>query len=177
MPVAVPPTGSTTTAYCVSSARPSTSRGSMRMDCFGVIGKSCDAASDPSANLYQERCRLVAETLCSTSGVDQPSAPPSRRVTFGRKRRAAGWELAEYPAAVVSPMTFTTAAITPPTPPLATNEYSPFARQPADAAAPQRGCVVLPLRKRGSNTHAAPAATEGPLNMVVPLPPSGVKVI
>src|SRR5437867_13269723 len=73
-------------------------------------------------------------------------------------------------------MTFTTAAIFPPTPPLPTNEYSPFARQPVVAAAPQRTCVVSPLMKRGSNTHAAPAATAGPLNVVVPLPASGVNV-
>src|SRR6266849_5284009 len=73
-------------------------------------------------------------------------------------------------------MTFTTAAIFPPTPPLATNEYSPFARQPDVAVAPQSVCVVSPLMKRGSNTHAAPAATAGPANVVVPLPASGVKV-
>src|SRR6185503_5765248 len=74
-------------------------------------------------------------------------------------------------------MTFTTAAIFPPVPALATNEYSPFARQPAVAAAPQSGSVVSPFVNRGSNTHAAPAATDGPVNAVVPLPPSGVKVI
>src|SRR5882762_6873156 len=73
-------------------------------------------------------------------------------------------------------MTFTTAAIFPPVPPLPTNEYSPFARQPADAAAPHRGCVVSPLMKRGSNTQAAPGATPEPANVVVPLPPSGVNV-
>src|SRR6185503_4907808 len=72
-------------------------------------------------------------------------------------------------------MTFTTAAIFPPVPPLATNEYSPFARQPDEAAAPQSGSVVSPLVKRGSNTHAAPAATDGPVKAVVPLPASGVK--
>src|SRR6266542_827849 len=177
IPVAVPPIASTTTAYCVSFTRPSTSRGSMRSDCFGVIGMSCDAASAPSAKRYHESLRLVAVMLCRTSGVDQPSAPPRRRVTFGRNRRVAGCMRAEYPAAVVSPITLTTAAILPPVPPLATNEYSPFARQPAEAAAPQSGCVVLPLRKRGSNTHAAPAETDGPLNAVVPLPPRGVNVI
>src|SRR4030088_756979 len=73
-------------------------------------------------------------------------------------------------------MTFTTAAILPPVPPLPTNEYSPLSRQPDDAAAPQSGCLVSPLVKRGSNTHAAPAATAEPVNVVVPLPPSGVKV-
>src|SRR5882762_6524069 len=73
-------------------------------------------------------------------------------------------------------MTFTTAAILPPVPPLPTNEYSPFARQPADAAAPQRACVVSPLMKRGSKTHAAPGATADPANVVVPAPPSGVNV-
>jgi len=48
------------------------------MDCFGVIGMSCEAASEPSANLYQERWRLVAVALCRISGVDQPSEPPRR---------------------------------------------------------------------------------------------------
>ena len=61
------------------------------------------------------------------------------------KRRVAGCVRAEYPAAVVSPITFTTAAMLLPEPPLATNEYSPFPRQPVDAAAPQKGSVVLPL--------------------------------
>ena len=66
-----------------------------RGQCFGVTVMSCDAASEPSANLYQERWRLVAVTLCSTSGVDQPSEPPRRRVTFGRNSRVAGCVLAE----------------------------------------------------------------------------------
>src|SRR5688572_16132111 len=145
MPVAVPPTASTTTAYCVSSARPRTSRGSMRIDCFGVMGMSCATASEPSAKRYHETLTLVAVMLCRTSGVDQPSAPPRRRVTFGRKRRVAGWVRAEYPAAVVSPITFTTAAMLLAEPPLATNEYSPLARQPVEAAAPHRGRVVLPF--------------------------------
>src|SRR5687768_4102312 len=145
MPVAVPPIASTTTAYCVSSARPSTSRGSMRIACFGVMGSSCATASEPSAKRYHEILTVVAVMLCRTRGVDQPSAPPRRRVTFGRNRRVAGCVRAEYPAAVVSPITFTTAAMLLPAPPLATNEYSPLPRQPAEAAAPQSAFVVLPF--------------------------------
>src|SRR2546427_13307587 len=109
MPVAVPPIASTTTAYCVSFARPSTSRGSMRSDCFGVIGTSFDAASEPSANLYQEICRLVAVTLWSTRGGDQPALPPRGPVTVGRDKRVAGRVLAGEAGAGVCPITFTTA--------------------------------------------------------------------
>src|SRR2546428_3072394 len=117
MPVAVPPMASTTTAYCVSFARPSTSRGSMRSDCFGVIGTSFDAASEPSANLYQEICRLVAVVLWGTSGGDPPSEPPRRPGTLGGDRRVAGCALAGEPAPGGSPVAFTPAALLPPAPP------------------------------------------------------------
>src|SRR2546425_6807465 len=72
-------------------------------------------------------------------------------------------------------MTLTAAAIVPPGA-LATKLYSPSARQPALAVAPQGVAPATPFWKRGSNAQAAFAAVDGPVSVVGAPPPSGVKV-
>ena len=71
------------TAYCVSSVRPGTLRGSI-FTAAGGASVTVWRVTRPVRKLLQTSIALVAVTLCSTIGVVHPEAPPSVRVTFGR---------------------------------------------------------------------------------------------
>ena len=160
------------TAYWVKSESPATLRGSTRTpDPLGIV-RLCVFTSAPSMKRRHSSDAPVAVTVCNMIGVVQP---PNVRVTFGRKYFAAGCASAVYPIAVEGLNTLTAAAIVPCAAD-ATNEYSPSARHPAVAAAPQSALAATPFWKRGSNAHAAPAAVIGPVNAVGGPPPSGVNV-
>src|SRR5437879_13863476 len=74
-------------------------------------------------------------------------------------------------------MTFTAAASVPPAVALISPVYSPSARQPVDAIAPQRGCAMSPFVYRGSNAADLPAPMLPRLMVVAVPPPSGVNLM
>src|SRR2546428_12947024 len=81
----LPPVAATTTAYCVSSVSVGTVRGSTRTPEPGVSGTVCVVTRVPSEKRYQLSVALVAVADWRRIGVVQPVAPPSVRVTLGRK--------------------------------------------------------------------------------------------
>src|SRR3982074_3405021 len=101
MAVTVPVPASTTTEYCLSAARCVMVQGSMRIPTPGVRFTLCVKASDPPRKLYQLIVALVAVTLCSRIGVDQPvvgvgvGQKQSDFVRLGRKNLVAGVAVAE----------------------------------------------------------------------------------
>src|SRR2546423_8125972 len=151
-----PPLAVATTAYCVSSVRTGTVRGSTRTPEPGVRATVCVVASVPSAKRYQFSVALVAVDDCSRIGVVQPFAPPRVRVMFGRKYLGVACVSAVYPIALAEPITETAAAIEVP-PALTSTVYSPSARQPVVAVAPQRGRVGSPLVVRRAKATELPA--------------------
>src|SRR5437762_2437755 len=154
--VTVPVPPSTTTEYCLSAASCVIDHGSIRIALPAAIFRVCVNASAPPLKLYQRRVTVVAVTLCSRIGVDQPvvcvgvGQKQSDFVRFGRKSFVAGVAVAEYPIAVVAVSMFTCAAMLPPAASILM-EYSLSARQSAPPVV--HGVLVVPWvvnEKRGS---------------------------
>src|SRR5256714_9584298 len=94
--VTVPVPPSTTTEYCLSAASCVIDHGSIRIALPAAMFTVCVKASAPPLKLYQRRVTVVAVTLCSRIGVDQPvvcvgvGQKQSDFVRFGRKNFVAG---------------------------------------------------------------------------------------
>src|SRR2546423_1335734 len=101
--VAVPVPPSTTTEYCLSAASCVIDRGSIRIALPAAMFTVCVKASAPPLKLYQRSVTVVAVTLCSRIGVDQPvvcvgvGQKQSDLVRFGRKNFVAGGARAASP--------------------------------------------------------------------------------
>src|SRR2546423_271932 len=94
--VTVPVPPSTTTEYCLSAASCVIDHGSIRIALPAAMFTVCVKASAPPLKLYQRSVTVVAVTLCSRIGVDQPvvcvgvGQKQSDLVRFGRKNFVAG---------------------------------------------------------------------------------------
>jgi len=85
----VPLVPSATTAYCVSSDRPPTFRGSTRIPVPAGADTVCVVIRTPSEKRYHRSVAPDDVTDCSRIGVVHPVVPPNVRVTFGRNTRPA----------------------------------------------------------------------------------------
>src|SRR5256885_7040167 len=118
--VTVPVPPSTTTEYCLSAASCVIDHGSIRIALPAAMFTVCVKASAPPLKLYQRRVTVVAVTLCSRIGVDQPvvcvgvGQKQSDFVRFGRKNFVAGVALAEDPIAPDARSVFSAPAMLPP---------------------------------------------------------------
>src|SRR2546426_10592861 len=127
-----------TTAYCVSSARPGTRRGSTRTEAPGTSGPMvCRVTSAPSAKRYQRAVADTAPADWTRKGVVHPLGPPSVRVTLGRYARFP----TDAPTNAMAVTGLVRASSTANWPPLTTSPYSPSARH---VAVPAAGQAVTP---------------------------------
>src|SRR5881397_2165219 len=153
-----------TTAYWVSSARPSTKRGSTRaVTPAASDGMACRVTSAPSAKRYHRAVAEIAPADSMRKGVVQPVTPPSVRVTFGKYARL---PTAVAPTNAIPVAGLVSASTTANWPPVTTSEYSPSPRQ---AAAPATGQALWPsTANRGSNDQARPGLSCGAARVIVP---------
>src|SRR5947207_15029169 len=165
--VTVPVPPSTTTEYCLSAVSCEKDQGSTRTPPPAATFTVCVKASVPPWKLYQLIVTVVAVTLCSRIGVDQPvvcvgvGQKQSDFVRFGRKNFVAGVAVAEYPIAVDAVSMFTCAAMVPPEAAILIT-YSPSARQSAPPVV-HGVCVLFCVlnEKRGSNAFELFGAIDG----------------